>query len=161
MDGKLNPWFFTPNNIVLLIDISGSMAKPDRLDLFIKQSHELIEKLRPEDRVSIIVFSQTARMMVPPTPAIEKKLFYKTLDSLKANGMTNANQGIELAYELANKSLIVGGNNQIVLATDGVFRLSPDDRILMQTFSGREADPIILSVLMLGISETAAKNYKK
>ncbi len=161
IDGKLNPLFFTPNNIVLLIDISGSMAKPDRLDLFIKQSHELIEKLRPVDRVSIIVFSQTARMMVPPTPAIEKKLFYKTLDSLKANGMTNANKGIELAYELANKSLIVGGNNQIILATDGVFRLSPEDRILMQTFSGREADPIILSVLMLGISETAAKKLQE
>ena len=79
IDGKLNPLFFTPNNIVLLIDISGSMAKPDRLDLFIKQSHELIEKLRPVDRVSIIVFSQTARMMVPPTPAIEKNYSIKPL----------------------------------------------------------------------------------
>ncbi len=161
MNGKLNPLFFTPNNIILLVDISGSMAKPDRLDLFVKQSHELIEKLRPMDKVSIIVFSQTAKMLVPPTPAIEKKLFFKTLDSLRANGMTNANKGIELAYQLANQSLITGGNNQIILATDGVFRLSPEDKILMQNFSSRAPDPIILSVLMLGISETASKKLQE
>ncbi len=161
MDGKLNPLFYTPNNIVLLVDISGSMAKPDRLDLFVKQSHQLIEKLRPMDRVSIIVFSQTAQILVPPTPASEKFLFFKRIDSLRANGMTNANKGIVLAYELANQALIPGGNNQIILATDGVFRLAPEDKVLLQTFSSREIDPIILSVLMLGISETAGKKLQE
>ncbi|MDZ4756649.1 MAG: VWA domain-containing protein [Bacteroidota bacterium] len=161
MNGQLNPLFFTPNNIVLLIDVSGSMAKPDRLDLFVKQSHELIEKLRPFDKVSIVVYSLTARILIPPTPAIEKKLFFIILDSLKANGMTNAHKGIELAYSLADKALVAGGNNQIILVTDGVFRLAPEEKLLMQTMSGREVDPIILSVMMMGLSETAGKRLQE
>lgn len=112
-----------PSNIVFLIDTSGSMAEENKLPLLRSSLKVLLDQLRPADKVAIVVYAGSAGVVLPPTSVAEKKKITDALDQLSAGGSTAGGAGIELAYKLARESFIKGGNNRVILATDGDFNV--------------------------------------
>ncbi|MDQ1161556.1 Ca-activated chloride channel family protein [Chryseobacterium sp. SORGH_AS 447] len=112
-----------PSNIVFLIDTSGSMAEENKLPLLRSSLKVLLDQLRPADQVAIVVYAGSAGVVLPSTSVAEKKKITDALDQLSAGGSTAGGAGIELAYKLARESFIKGGNNRVILATDGDFNV--------------------------------------
>ncbi|REC62432.1 hypothetical protein DRF65_10065 [Chryseobacterium pennae] len=111
------------SNIVFLIDVSGSMDEANKLPLLKSSLKVLLDQLRPQDKVGIVVYAGNAGVVLPSTSAGEKAQIIKALDNLQAGGSTAGGQGIELAYKLAQENFIKDGNNRVVLATDGDFNV--------------------------------------
>jgi len=118
-------------NLVFLLDISGSMNKPEKIDLLKQSMKKLINILRQEDLISIVVFSGNATTLVESESAKSGKVL-EALENLKASGTTNANLGLQFAYKAAVKGFKEGGNNRIILATDGEFQLSEKTKDLVK-----------------------------
>lgn len=114
-----------PSNLVFLLDVSGSMSDPNKLPLLKKAFALLVEQLRPQDRVAVVVYAGAAGLVLPSTPGDQKAEILATLDRLNAGGSTAGGAGIHLAYETAREHRIEGGNNRVVLATDGDFNVGP------------------------------------
>lgn len=112
-----------PSNIVFLIDTSGSMEEENKLPLLQSSLKILLDQLRPADQVAIVVYAGSAGVVLPPTPVAERKKITNALDQLSAGGSTAGGAGIELAYRLAQENFIKGGNNRVILATDGDFNV--------------------------------------
>lgn len=144
------------SNIVFLIDVSGSMQSYNKLPL-LKQSFKLlVNNLRDKDFVSIAVYAGAAGIVLEPTPGSEKEKIISAIENLSAGGSTAGAQGIELAYTLAEKSFIKGGNNRVVLATDGDFNVGiSDDNELVKLIENKREKGIFLTVLGYGMG-----NYK-
>jgi len=141
-----------PNaNLVLLLDVSGSMDEPDKLPL-VKQSMKLLlGSLKPTDTVAIVVYAGAAGMVLPPTPVGEKEKIIEALDRLEPGGSTAGAEGIELAYQLAEKSFKKEGVNRILLCTDGDFNVGIDSTNELKGYVERKrAKGIFLSVLGFG-----------
>ncbi|MES2732633.1 MAG: VWA domain-containing protein [Bacteroidota bacterium] len=115
---------YAPNNMVLLLDVSASMDSPNKMPLLKKSIKSLLALMRPEDEVSIVVYSGKAKVALEPTSGAEIDKIAHVIDQLESDGGTDGNAGIRLAYKVANKNYIRGGNNRIVLATDGEFPIS-------------------------------------
>ncbi|MFN3756939.1 MAG: von Willebrand factor type A domain-containing protein [Flavobacterium sp.] len=111
------------SNLVFLIDVSGSMDTPNRLPLVIESLKILTGQLREKDRVSIVVYAGAAGLVLPSTSGAQKELIYESLNRLKAGGSTAGGAGIELAYKVAQEHFIKGGNNRVIIATDGDFNV--------------------------------------
>ncbi|MCM2316132.1 MAG: von Willebrand factor type A domain-containing protein, partial [Thermoanaerobaculia bacterium] len=112
-----------PNNLVFLLDVSGSMNSPDKLPLLKSSLSMLVDNLRSDDSVAIVVYAGSAGLVLPPTPGTQKGRILDALDQLEAGGSTAGGQGIVLAYETARDSFLRGGNNRVILATDGDFNV--------------------------------------
>jgi len=112
-----------PSNIVFLIDVSGSMNSPEKLPLLKSAFSLLVNELRPVDRVAIVVYAGAAGLVLESTPGNKKELIMKALDQLEAGGSTAGGAGLRLAYNVAERNFIKGGNNRIILATDGDFNV--------------------------------------
>lgn len=112
-----------PSNIVFLIDTSGSMGYENKLPLLKSSLKILLNQLRSVDKVAIVVYAGSAGVVLPPTYVSEKIKIIEALDRLNAGGSTAGGAGIELAYKLAKESFIKGGNNRVILATDGDFNV--------------------------------------
>ena len=112
-----------PANLVFLIDISGSMDLPNRLPLLKSAFKLLVKNLREKDTVSIVVYGSTVGIWMPPTSGIEKQKILKAIEELNPGGPTPGEAGIRAAYRLAKSQFIKGGNNRVVLATDGDFNV--------------------------------------
>jgi Ca-activated chloride channel family protein len=112
-----------PANLVFLIDVSGSMNSPDKLDLLKPALKLLVRQLRPEDRVAIAVYAGAAGMVLEPTAGGQKAKIEAALDRLSAGGSTNGGSGIQLAYNLAREGFVKDGVNRVILATDGDFNV--------------------------------------
>jgi Ca-activated chloride channel homolog len=110
-------------NLVLLLDVSGSMDEPDKLPLLKASMLRMLERLSDRDRVSIVVYAGAAGLVLPPTPASDRARIAEALQNLSAGGSTNGGQGIALAYSIAKENFIKGGVNRILLATDGDFNV--------------------------------------
>lgn len=123
--GELNPDKYASNNVVFLIDESSSMMLPGKMDLLQKSMKELVSVLRKEDMVSIIVYSKSAEVRLKSTPGNNKDLIFAVIDSLDPGGRSYGSKGLSMAYGLAKRNFIASGNNQIILATDGLFN-SPE-----------------------------------
>ena len=138
-------------NLVMLLDVSGSMDEPDKLPL-VKQSMKLLlGSLKPKDTVAIVVYAGAAGMVLPPTPVGEKEKIVEALDRLQAGGSTAGAEGIELAYQLAEKSFRKEGVNRIMLCTDGDFNVGIDSTNELKGFVERKREKgIFLSVLGFG-----------
>ncbi|HWB81115.1 MAG TPA: von Willebrand factor type A domain-containing protein, partial [Nannocystaceae bacterium] len=104
-------------NLVFLLDVSGSMNSPDKLPLLMRGLGMLVDTLRAQDKVSIVVYAGASGVVLEPTS--DKAEILAALDRLEAGGSTNGGAGIELAYRLAEKSFVQGGINRVILATDG------------------------------------------
>lgn len=144
------------SNIVFLLDVSGSMQSYNKLPLLKKSFRLLADNLRKEDIVSIVVYAGAAGIVLDPTPGNEKEKINSAIENLSAGGSTAGAEGIQLAYNLAEKSFIKGGNNRIVLATDGDFNVGiSDDNELVKLIENKREKGIFLSILGFGMG-----NYK-
>jgi len=124
---NLEEWQAAPNNLVFLLDVSGSMAPAERLPLIKSAMRVLVDRLRAEDKVSIVVYAGAAGLVLPPTSGADKKTIIAALDALQSGGSTAGGQGIELAYQIARDNFIADGNNRVILATDGDFNVGISD----------------------------------
>ncbi len=114
---------FPPANLVFLIDVSGSMASPDKLDL-VKSSLLLLSRhLRANDRLSIVVYAGDSGVVLEPTPGDQSAKIQAAIEALHAGGSTNGGSGIRLAYAMAEQAFIKDGVNRVLLATDGDFNV--------------------------------------
>jgi Ca-activated chloride channel homolog len=114
-------------SLTFVIDVSGSMAREDRLELVKKSLALLVEGLRRQDTVAIVVYGSEARVVLPPTSARDAGTILDTIDSLQPEGSTNAEAGLRLGYEMARKQLREEGINRVVLASDGVANVGATD----------------------------------
>jgi Ca-activated chloride channel family protein len=115
-------------NFVFLIDVSGSMSSSDKLEL-LKEAFKLFtEDLRPQDRVAIVTYAGDAGVLLESTPGDEKNTIKKAIDKLNSGGSTNGEGGIRKAYDIATANFIAGGNNRVILGTDGDFNVGISDQ---------------------------------
>lgn len=120
---KLDYENIKPNNLVFLVDSSGSMSSSNKLPLLKKSLKLLLNELNDNDRVAIVAYASAAGLVCPSTPASQKETILQTLENLQAGGSTAGGQGIQLAYKIALENLIKNGNNRVILATDGDFNV--------------------------------------
>jgi len=109
------------NNLILLLDVSASMKRPDKLPLLKNAFTRMLEHMRPEDRISIIVYSGDARVVLEAVSAAQKSTIEQTIDKLRSSGSTKGKNALKKAYKLAEQYYIPAGNNRIIMATDGYF----------------------------------------
>jgi Ca-activated chloride channel homolog len=120
---KVNMDAIPPSNLVFLIDISGSMDLPNRLPLLKASFNLMVNNLREKDTVSIVVYGSTVGVWMQPTSGKEKEKIIKAIEGLYPGGPTPGASGIVAAYQLAKSKYIKGGNNRVILATDGDFNV--------------------------------------
>lgn len=140
-----------PSNLVFLVDVSGSMNDQAKLPLLKQGFKTLVNQLSPQDRVAIVVYAGASGLALPSTSVERKSEIFTALDNLEAGGSTNGGQGIQLAYRIAQDNFIQGGNNRVILATDGDFNvgLTGDDE-LVRLIENKRQSGVFLSVLGFG-----------
>ncbi len=144
------------SNLVFLIDVSGSMDSKDKLPLVQRSFMTLVENLDDRDKVSIVTYSSGERIVLDGVPAGEKAEIMDAIEDLVASGSTNGEKAINIAYELAEKNYIKGGNNRIIMATDGDFNVGiTSEGELTRLISDKAKEGVFLSVLGYGMG-----NYK-
>jgi Ca-activated chloride channel homolog len=145
-----------PSNLVFLIDVSGSMDSPNKLGLVKSSMQMLVKELRPQDKVSIVVYAGAAGLVLGSTPGNQKEAIFKAIENLQAGGSTAGGQGLILAYKIAGENFIQGGNNRIILASDGDFNVGVSSNAEMERLVEKERDKgIFITVLGYGMG-----NYK-
>jgi Ca-activated chloride channel family protein len=157
LQGKLIPTKDLPaSNLVFLIDVSGSMSDANKLPLLKASLKMLVEQLREQDHVAIVVYAGAAGLVLEPTSGADKKTIIDALDRLEAGGSTAGGAGIELAYATAKKHFKSDGNNRVILATDGDFNVGESsDAGMERLIEQKRKDGIFLTVLGYGMG-----NYK-
>ncbi|SRX75177.1 vWA domain-containing protein [Aequorivita antarctica] len=145
-----------PSNLVFLLDVSGSMESPNKLHLLKAALNVLVDKLREKDKVSIVVYAGAAGLVLPPTSGAEKQLIRNAIENLSAGGSTAGGAGIQLAYKVAEENFNKGGNNRIILATDGDFNVgASSDRSMEDLIEEKRKSGVFLTCLGFGMG-----NYK-
>lgn len=140
-----------PSNLVFLLDVSGSMYNPDKLPLLQESFCMLAENLTEKDRVSIVTYAGEDTIVLDGVSGDKTKKIQKALMGLEAGGGTYGSKGIETAYELAQKHFIKGGNNRIILATDGDLNIGmTTEEELEELITEKKESGIFLSVLGFG-----------
>ena len=138
-------------NLVFLLDVSGSMDEPDKLPLLKTAFGMLVNTLRSQDRVSIVVYAGAAGVVLPPTSGADKERILASLNLLDAGGSTAGGEGIKLAYKLAEDNFLPEGNNRVILATDGDFNVGvSNEGSLTRLIEKKRKSGIALSVLGFG-----------
>ncbi len=136
-------------NLVFLLDVSGSMSDRDKLPLLKQGMRMLADQIRPQDRVSIVVYAGASGVVLEPTA--DRDAIKRALDRLEAGGSTNGGAGIELAYRLAAGTFMKGGINRVILATDGDFNVGPtSEGELVRLIEAQRETGVFLSVLGFG-----------
>lgn len=152
MKGKTIPVAELPNsNYVFLIDVSGSMSSPDKLGILKSGFKTMVDNLRAQDRIAIVTYAGEAGVLLKSTDGSEKKKIKEAIDKLGAGGSTAGSAGIKKAYEIAEDNFIEGGNNRIILGSDGDFNvgMSSTDELVELIEEMRETG-IYLTVLGVG-----------
>lgn len=145
-----------PSNLVFLIDVSGSMADPNKLPLLKSSFKMLVEQLRDQDRVAIVVYAGAAGVVLPSTSGDDKRKILESLAQLEAGGSTAGGAGIKLAYKIARQNFVEGGNNRVILATDGDFNVGESSNEAMERLiEEKREEGVFLTVLGFGMG-----NYK-
>lgn len=140
-----------PANLVFLIDVSGSMDEADKLPLLKSAFRLLVDKLRPEDKVSIVTYAGNAGTVLEPTSASDRQKILAAIDGLQPGGSTAGAAGIQAAYDLAKSAFVKDGVNRVMLATDGDFNVGPSsDDDLKALIESERKTGILLSVLGFG-----------
>jgi len=145
-----------PNNLVFLIDVSGSMNDANKLPLLKQAFRMLTDGLREQDMVSVVVYAGAAGLVLPPTHGNEKTKILDALSRLEAGGSTAGGEGIALAYKVAAQNFMKEGNNRIILATDGDFNVgTSSDAEMERLITEKRKTGVYLSCLGFG-----GGNYK-
>ena len=139
------------SNLVFLLDVSGSMYSDDKLPLLQKSFALLVEELTEKDRVSIVTYAGSDRVVLEGVSGDDKTTIIEALEALEAGGSTNGAAGIETAYELAERYFIEGGNNRVILATDGDLNVGvTSESALEDLITKKKESGVFLSVLGFG-----------
>ncbi len=145
-----------PANLVFLIDVSGSMQAPNKLPLMQQSLRMLVNELRPQDKIAMVVYAGSSGLVLPATPCNQKEKILQAIDNLQAGGSTNGAAGINQAYEVAKANFLKGGNNRVILCTDGDFNVgASSDADLTELIEKKREEGVFLSVLGFGMG-----NYK-
>jgi len=145
-----------PSNLVFLIDVSGSMNSPNKLPLLKSAFGLLVNELRPQDHVAIVVYAGAAGLVMESTPGNRKEMIMSAIDNLEAGGSTAGGEGLKLAYQEAEKNFMKGGNNRIILATDGDFNVGESSNGGMERLVEEKRElGVFITVLGFGMG-----NYK-
>jgi Ca-activated chloride channel homolog len=143
-------------NLVFLLDVSGSMDEANKLPLVKESMRLLIGKLRPDDRVAIVVYAGASGLALPSTPVAKSREILEALDALAPGGSTNGAMGIQLAYDIAKANFVAGGLNRVILCTDGDFNVGVTSEGELARLIGEKAKSgVFLTVLGFGMG-----NYK-
>ena len=153
---------YAANNVVLLLDVSTSMRANHKFSLLQQSVNNLVMVLRPIDYVSIITYAGDAKTIIQPVKGSEKDTLTNAVQNLSPYGITQGVKGLKLAYQMAQRNFIRGGNNQIILATDGEFsEKNISDAEYQQFISGYTQQGIKLSILGFGVNQQAIARMKK
>ncbi len=140
-----------PSNLVFLLDVSGSMSHEDKLPLLQESFGLLAENLTEKDRISIVTYAGDDEVVLRGAAGNETRKIKKAINQLEAGGGTNGSKGIETAYEIAEENFIKGGNNRIILATDGDLNIGlTTEEELEELITEKKESGIYLSVLGFG-----------
>ena len=151
-----------PSNLVFLLDVSGSMQSPDKLPLLKASFRMLVNKLRPADRVAIVVYAGAAGLVLPSTPGDEKSRILDAIEALEAGGSTAGGAGIQLAYKVAAENHVEGGNNRVILATDGDFNIgASSDAEMVSLIEEKRKQGTLLTVLGFGTGNLKDSKMEK
>lgn len=162
----LNPNFslkeYKANNIVFLIDVSGSMKQNGKIDSLKTAMLYMAQELRNVDRISVITFAAKTNEIMTNVPGDEKDKILPPINSLEAKGTTNGVLGLEMAFAEAIDQFIEGGNNQVIVVTDGIFNGSNSDpKAVENLIKAYNARGVILSVVGFGKDQTAILQMTK
>ncbi len=150
------------SNFVFLLDVSGSMDEEDKLPLVQAAMRLLVNQLRPQDRVAIVVYAGAAGLVLPSTPGNQKDKILDAIDRLQAGGSTAGGAGIRRAYDEAVANFIRGGNNRVILATDGDFNVgASSDAEMVQLIEEKRKTGVFLTVLGVGEGNLQAAKMEK
>jgi len=140
------------SNLVFLIDVSGSMSSANKLPLVKASMKMLVDQLRAQDKVSIVVYAGAAGLVLSPTSGSEKTKIKDAIDKLESGGSTAGGAGIKLAYKTAKEHYVKNGNNRVILCTDGDFNVgeSSDDAMVTLIEQERKSG-VFLTVLGYGM----------
>jgi Ca-activated chloride channel family protein len=143
-------------NLVFLLDVSGSMNEPNKLPLVKEAMRLLISKLRPDDRVAIVVYAGASGLALPSTPVAKAREIIAALEALTPGGATNGAMGLRLAYDIAKANVVPGGVNRVILCTDGDFNVGvTNEGELTRLVTAQAKSGVFLTVLGFGMG-----NYK-
>ncbi len=139
------------SNLVFLVDVSGSMNMPDKLPLVQESMEKLVNKMRADDRMSIVTYAGSAGIALEPTLGSDKDRMIKAIRSLNSGGGTAGSEGIKTAYKLAETHFMKDGNNRVILATDGDFNVGMTNQDeLVKLIEEKRKTGVYLSVLGFG-----------
>ena len=157
LKGYEMPWDERPSsNLVFLLDVSGSMNNANKLPLVKVAMDLLVRRLDGRDRVAVVVYAGASGLALPSTTANNYDTIQHAMDNLKAGGSTNGGEGIQLAYKVAREHFIDGGNNRVILCTDGDFNIGQTNSGDLTDIAEAAADKgISLTILGFGMG-----NYK-
>jgi Ca-activated chloride channel family protein len=148
---KISVQDLPPSNLVFLIDVSGSMAQPNKLPLVKSSFRLLIDQLRAEDHIAIVVYARAAGTVLEPTTGNEKRKILAAIDNLNAGGSTAGGEGLRLAYSLARQHFQANANNRVILATDGDFNVGESSNKAMEDLiEEKRKEGVFLTVLGFG-----------
>lgn len=144
------------SNLVFLIDVSGSMDEENKLPMVKKSLKLLVDQMRPQDKIAIVTYAGAAGLALPSTACSQKNTIKDAIDNLDAGGSTAGGEGIVLAYKVAGENKTKGGNNRIILVTDGDFNVGQQTDTEMETLiEQKRKEGIALTVCGFGMG-----NYK-
>lgn len=161
---------FAPNNIVFCIDVSVSMKQKGRLDLLKASMIELLNGLRPIDKLSIVTYASSTEIALESQYVKNKAEIQQLIQDLTAGGYTAGSKGIKKAFQVARENFIEGGNNQVIISTDGAFNLDKGDKGILNNVEANYKKGVRISVVgvknekwtvksMKAIAETGGGNY--
>ncbi|MDP4828439.1 MAG: VWA domain-containing protein [Flavobacteriales bacterium] len=158
-DGKLDNTL-RPNNVVFLVDISESMAKQGKLDVLKNAMYNLFEVLRPNDKISIMTYATKTEVVAEGVQGNEHERLVNSISTLTAGGMTAGVKGFRNAYEIGTRNFQENGNNQVIVATDGSFRASDNDKIKELVKEYRDKG-LITTIIGVRCTDKAAEVLKE
>jgi len=150
---------YLPNNIVYLVDVSGSMVSKGKLNILKAAMIKMAEKLRSCDRISLVAYNSNAEILIPSTSGDHKEEIITKIKELKGGGTTNGAAGLIAAYEVANANLILGGNNQVIMVTDGIFDI--EGQKILKTVKKNYKNSIITSVVGVKTDSKSEDNLRQ
>ncbi len=141
-----------PSSLTFVIDVSGSMSMENRLELVKDSLHLLVDRLDGRDTVAVVVYGTDARVVLDPTTADRKREILRAIDRLSPEGSTNAEAGLRLGYKLAMRAYKAGGNNRVILCSDGVANVGQTEAdAILEEVAGYVKEGINLTTIGVGM----------
>ncbi len=163
LQGKKIPTENLPaSNIVFLIDVSGSMDEPNKLPLVKASMKMLVDQLREQDKIAMVVYAGNAGLVLSSTSGADKTKIKDAIDRLDAGGSTAGGEGIKLAYKVAKENFARNGNNRVILCTDGDFNVGESsDDAMERLIENERKSGVFLTVLGYGMGNYQDSKMQK